>query len=223
MLQDLREGMVAGDEDEGEGLVVPEHHVVARLEPLDEIGFEQQSLGLGGRGDELHARRVGDHGGDAIVVASCPRIALHALLQPARLADIEHLAGGIDHAVDAGAAWRGLGVTGNDGRAGLHPAQRFAGAGHERGTGAFGLLLGHGLRGKYGLQAGSFKALGRPGYLEVFPPGAPSQARCWPLSSAIICPVTEGLSSRKRTARHTSSTVAARPSGVARHSRSKSV
>src|SRR5262245_40664073 len=78
------------------------------------------------------------------------------------------------------------------------------------------------LGGKYGLQAGGFKALSRPGLSRGFSPGAPSQARCWPLSSAIICPVTEGLLSRKRTAQHTSSTVAARPSGVARHSRSKS-
>src|SRR5262249_28261769 len=30
-------------------------------------------------------------------------------------------------------------------------------------TGAIGFLLGHGTRGKYGLQAGSFKALSRPG------------------------------------------------------------
>jgi hypothetical protein len=31
MLEDLRHEMIAGDENEGEGLVVPEHHVVARL------------------------------------------------------------------------------------------------------------------------------------------------------------------------------------------------
>ena len=61
MLQDLREGMVAGDEDEGEGLVVAQHDVVAGLQPLDEVGLEQQRLGLGRRGDEFHARRVGDH------------------------------------------------------------------------------------------------------------------------------------------------------------------
>ena len=140
MLEDLREGMVARDEDEGKGLVVPEHHIVAGLQPLDEIGLEQQRLGLARRGDEFHARGVGDHRGDAVVVALRPRIALHALLQPARLADIKHLAGGIDHAIDAGAAGRGLGMTGDHGRSRLHAAERLAGAGDERNAVGFGLL-----------------------------------------------------------------------------------
>ena len=48
MFEDLWERVVAGDEDEGEGLVVAKHHIVAGLEPLDEVGLEQQRLGLGG-------------------------------------------------------------------------------------------------------------------------------------------------------------------------------
>ena len=92
MLEDLRHRMVVGDEDEGEGLVVPEHHVEAGLQPLDQVRLEQQSLDLGRGGDELHARGIGDHAGDAVVVPLPSRVALHPFLEVARLADIEHLA-----------------------------------------------------------------------------------------------------------------------------------
>ncbi len=140
MLEDLCNGMVAGDEDEGERLVVPEHHVEARLEPLDQIRLEQQSLDLGRGGDELHARRVGDHPRDAVIVASRPRVALHALLEVPRLADIEHLARAIDHAVDAGACRRRLGIAANHRRAGLHPADGLSRARKERGCCAVRVL-----------------------------------------------------------------------------------
>ncbi len=140
MLQDLRHGVVAGDEDEGERLVVPEHHVEARLQPLDQVRLEQQRLDLGRRGDELHARRVGDHPRDAVVVPGAPRIALHALLQVPRLADIEHLAGAIDHAIDARARRRRLGIAADHRRAGLDAGHGFARARKERGWGAVGVL-----------------------------------------------------------------------------------
>ncbi len=140
MLQDLRHGMIAGDENEGEGLVVPEHHVEAGLQPLDEVRLEQQRLDLGRRGDELHARGVGDHAGDAVVVARAPRIALHPFLQVPCLADIKHLAIRIDHAVDAGPRRRRLGIAGNHGRTRLDAAQSFMRARNERGSGAVRVL-----------------------------------------------------------------------------------
>ena len=49
MLGDLRRFLVAPDDDVGEGLVVPEGDVVARLEALDEVGFEKKRLGFRAR------------------------------------------------------------------------------------------------------------------------------------------------------------------------------
>ena len=140
MLQDLRHRVVAGDEDEGKRLVVPQHHVEARLQPLDQVRLEQQRLDLGRRGDELHARRVGDHARDAVIVPGAARVALHALLQVPRLADIEHLAGAIDHAIDARARRRRLGIAANHRRARLHPVDGFARARKERGCCAVRVL-----------------------------------------------------------------------------------
>ena len=39
MLGQLRKGVVASDEDVGEALVVPQQHIIARHEALDEIAF----------------------------------------------------------------------------------------------------------------------------------------------------------------------------------------
>ena len=121
MLQDLRDRMVASDENEGEGFVVAQHYVVAGLQPLDQVGLEQQRVDLRRGGDEFHARRIGYHAGDAVIVASPARITLHPLLQVPRLADIKHLVVGSEHAVNAGARWRRLGVAKDDGRAGFRP------------------------------------------------------------------------------------------------------
>ena len=56
MLDELRRRVVAGDQDIGEALVVAQQHVEARLQLLDEIGFQQQRLGFGLRRDEHHRR-----------------------------------------------------------------------------------------------------------------------------------------------------------------------
>src|SRR5262249_34667176 len=82
----------------------------ARAQPLDQVGLEQQRLGLAVGRDELQRRGRRDHAGDAAVVPGRPRIGDDALFQAFCLADIEHLAGGADHAVDAGAVRRELGV-----------------------------------------------------------------------------------------------------------------
>ena len=57
MLGDLRKGVVFRDDQPGIGFVIPEHDVEARPEALDEIGFQQQCLGLGPCGD--HFERPG--------------------------------------------------------------------------------------------------------------------------------------------------------------------
>ena len=103
MLEDLRRPVVAGDQDIGKRFVVAQLHVEARPQLLDQIGFQQQRFGLGRGRDDLDRHGCGDHAQDARrqrrVDAGVGRKALADVL---RLADIEHVAGGIEHAVDAG-------------------------------------------------------------------------------------------------------------------------
>ena len=101
MLDEPRRRMTGADEDIGEALVVAQRHVVAGLELLDEIGLEQQRLGVRFGGDEHHRARLRHHAGDAARLAFGRHVGGDALLDRARLADIEHLALGPDHAVDA--------------------------------------------------------------------------------------------------------------------------
>ena len=103
MLEDLRRPVVAGDQDIGKRFVVAQLHVEARPQLLDQIGFEQQRLGLGRGRDDLDRHGCGDHAQDARrqrrVDAGVGRKPLADVL---RLADVEHVAGGVEHAVDAG-------------------------------------------------------------------------------------------------------------------------
>ena len=95
-------GVVGADQDVGETLVVAQHDVVPGFQLLDEIGLEQQRLGFRFGGDEHHRARVGDHSRDASRLALRRRIGGDALPDRSGLPDIEHLALGADHAIDAG-------------------------------------------------------------------------------------------------------------------------
>ena len=101
MLDEPRRVVAAGDQNVGEALVVAQHHVVARLQLLDQIGLEQQRLGFGLGGDEHHRAGLRHHAGDARRLTLGRRIGGDALFDRARLADIKHLALGADHPVDA--------------------------------------------------------------------------------------------------------------------------
>ncbi len=46
--------MIAGDEDVGEGFVIPHQHIVTGAQLLDVIRLKQQRLGLRLRDDEFH-------------------------------------------------------------------------------------------------------------------------------------------------------------------------
>ena len=92
MLEDLRRPVIRRDEDVGKRLVVAQQHVEARPQPLDQVGLEQQRLGLGRGRDEFDRRGRRDHARDARVVAGRPRIGEDALLDVLRLADVEHVA-----------------------------------------------------------------------------------------------------------------------------------
>ena len=102
VLADLREGVAGGDLDVGEALVVAQEHVVARLQLLDQVLLQEQRLGLALRGQEHHRAGGGDHSPYACVVAQRLGVSGDALLQAARLADVEHLALGVEHPIDAG-------------------------------------------------------------------------------------------------------------------------
>ena len=97
----LRE-LLAGQADVRIALVVAEQDVVARLERLDQVVLEQQRLAFGARDRGLDARDLRDHHRDARLVRALLEVARHALLQVARLADVERVAGGVLHPVDAG-------------------------------------------------------------------------------------------------------------------------
>ncbi len=107
MLDELGRLVIGGQQDVGERLVVPEQHVVAGPQLLDEVGLEQQRLGLRRRGDELHRGRLADHAGDAVRMGLAARVGADAGLQALGLAHVEHVALAIEHAVDAGGVGQG--------------------------------------------------------------------------------------------------------------------
>ena len=102
MLDEPRRRMPGAYQDIGKALVVAQRDVVTGLELLDEIGLEQQRLGVRLGGDEHHRAGLRHHPLDAARLALGRHISGDALLDRARLTDIEHLALCPDHAIDAG-------------------------------------------------------------------------------------------------------------------------
>ncbi len=91
--------MFGAEIDKGITLVVPQQHVVARPMRLDQVVFQDQRFGFGiGHGyvDRSHLphQRPGLR-----CQAAAAEIAGHALLQIARLADVQQLARFVQHAV----------------------------------------------------------------------------------------------------------------------------
>ncbi len=103
MLEDLRRPVVAGDQDIGKRFVVAQLHVEARAQLLDQVGLEQQRLGFGRGRDDLDRHGGRDHAQDARRLRRVdPGIGGQPLADVLGLADIEHVVGRIEHAVDAG-------------------------------------------------------------------------------------------------------------------------
>ena len=65
VLENLRRPVIRRDQDVGKRFVVAQQHVKARPQALDQIGFEQQRLGLGAGDDEFECSRGRDHARDA--------------------------------------------------------------------------------------------------------------------------------------------------------------
>ena len=194
MLEDLRRPVIGCDQDIGERLVVAQQHVEARTQPLDQIGFQQQRFGFGFGADEFHRHRRRDHAGDTAVVPGRPRIGGDPLLDVFRLADIEHLALVVDHAVDAGRRRRVLDEARDRGTAGGERAGRQL---VEIEIGQRGFLF------VFTKLAGRIDVLFRADHGEKIVRAlviclrysatslsTVRQARCWPPSTAMVTPVT---------------------------------
>ena len=93
--------LAAGEVDVGIALVVAQQDVVARLERLDQLRFQQQRFTLGTRHRDLDAGDLRHHRGDPRLRRRLQEIAADALLQIAGLAHVEQLARRVEVAVDA--------------------------------------------------------------------------------------------------------------------------
>jgi hypothetical protein len=113
MFQQLWKRVILAQQDVGKAFVVAIGHVVTRLELLDQVGFQQQRFGFRGGGNEEHLRCFGDHAGDAVIVAAAQGVAAHPLFQAVGLADIQHVARRIEHAIDARRVRQGFKIGGD--------------------------------------------------------------------------------------------------------------
>ena len=106
MFYQLRHGMVIGQQDIGKAFVVAQQNIVARPKFFNQICFQQQRVGFGFGADKLHIPRRLNHTQNTIIVTRRARIGPHARFQIFGLADIEHRALAIQHAIDAWACWQ---------------------------------------------------------------------------------------------------------------------
>ncbi len=83
-------------------LVVAEQDVELRVQRLDQVVLEQQRLGLGAHHRGLQPRDAADHVADARAAVILLEVARDAALEVARLAHIQHGAGDVEVAIDAG-------------------------------------------------------------------------------------------------------------------------
>src|SRR5690606_11311872 len=105
--EDSREAFVL-DADVRVALVVAQIDVVARLELLDEIILEDQRLRLGVGHDDLDIRDLVDHHGEAAIARpALVEIGAHPAAKVLGLADVDHLAVGVQMLVHARLAGQG--------------------------------------------------------------------------------------------------------------------
>ena len=95
-------GGIVAQQDEGEAFVIPQQHIIRRPIALDQLCLQQQRLGLGVGGDDGHRAALADHALQADRQPLYLRVIGHPITQRPRLADIEHIAPCIVHAIDAG-------------------------------------------------------------------------------------------------------------------------
>ena len=86
--------------DVGIALVVAEDDVVTRPVVLDEVALEEEGLGRARRHRDLDVRHLGEETADPRPEPLGMGVALKARAETVGLADVEHLARGVQHAVD---------------------------------------------------------------------------------------------------------------------------
>ena len=95
--------IVTADDQIRIGLVVPEKNVVARIERLDEIVFEQQRFAFRARDGGFDLRHMRDH---VLRARRLPdgllEVRRDAFAQVERFPDVQYFALGVEHTVDAG-------------------------------------------------------------------------------------------------------------------------
>jgi len=82
------------------GFVVPEKDVVTRLQGLDQVVFQQQCFSLGARDSHFDTGDMRHHQADARRDIGFLEVGGDAFFQLPGLADIQHLAPAIEHAVN---------------------------------------------------------------------------------------------------------------------------
>ena len=91
--------MIAGNQDIGEAFIVPQQHVIFRLELLDQVLFKQQRFGLCVGRQKHHRRGVRNHRGNPRGMARWARVIADAVLEAAGLADVQNPGLAIQHPV----------------------------------------------------------------------------------------------------------------------------
>ena len=117
--------MVFTNQDIGKRFIVAQQHVVAGFELLDEVLFQKQRFGFGARGQEHHRGGFKHHPRDTGRMPMVTRIARDPRLKIARLANVQHLALGVQHPVNAGGSVQRFQIGLNDFLAGLDDIAHF--------------------------------------------------------------------------------------------------
>ena len=139
VLGDPGEVVLAGEHDVGEGLVVAQQHVVARLEPLDQVGFQQQGFDLAVGNDDLQRLGLRHHPAQAVGQSLELGVVGDPPSQVAGLADVDRVAPAVEHAVDPGGGAQGADAVTE------HPQTVLQVAAVEVGAGRLGAGQGRGL------------------------------------------------------------------------------
>ncbi len=88
-------------------LVVSEHDIEARAVSFDEVALENQGFQFRPRDHRLEVRDVTDEqGGFGSMVGALEEVGSHAVGEPGRLADIQHVTGPILKEVHTGLIWK---------------------------------------------------------------------------------------------------------------------
>ena len=91
-----------------EAFVIPKQDVVAGAKTLDQIAFQQKGLDLRMGDDDLHAAGFSHHAAEPVRQSVDVRIVSNAFFQLTRFPNINWVATGVDHTINARIQWHML-------------------------------------------------------------------------------------------------------------------